>query len=454
MDIISRRGIMRRAAGAGAAAGLFQMSKTQVDAQTMQRPVQTNSAPSDLKITDMRALTIAANYDYPFIRIDTNQGVYGLGEVRDAGGKDNALIFKGMILGKNPMQVQQILRSFRAFSNHGRAGGGYSAIDFALNDIRGKVLGVPLWKLLADTKKRDRVRMYCDTTESPDLKVYEDRLRKRFAMGFTFMKMDLPMSLVRNKPGAFVNNYFTDKGQAYLCEFLEMGRSVIGPDTPLACDHFGALTVKNAIRLANSFEPYHLAWAEDIVPWTNWRGLKTIRDATETPLNTGEDVFGLRGGFDSLIDSQAVDVVHIDPGTSGGAIETQLIAAAAAQAKIHTAIHMAGGPINTVASAHVAAVMDDFLAMEHHAADMPWWQDLVTGISKPIIDKGYITVPDRPGIGLELNEAVVKQHLREPGYFEPTPQYDNIKLMNFHGGLGWPHFDDDGKWCDNCVSYQ
>ncbi len=96
----------------------------------------------------MRAITIASNYDYPIIRIDTNQEVYGLGEVRDAGGKDNALIFKGALLGRDPMQIERILRGIRSFSNHGRAGGGYSAIDLALNDIRGKVLGVPLWKLL------------------------------------------------------------------------------------------------------------------------------------------------------------------------------------------------------------------------------------------------------------------------------------------------------------------
>lgn len=452
MDIISRRKIMKRAAGAGAFAGLFQASQTKVDAQALQRPVNTNSSPSDLKITDMRALTIAANYDYPIIRIDTNQGVYGLGEVRDAGGKDNALIFKGMLLGKNPMQAGQILNSFRSFSNHGRAGGGYSAIDFALNDIRGKVQGVPLWKLLGE-KKRDRVRIYCDTTESADIKVYEKRLRARQALGFTFFKMDLQMNLVSKKDGAWANNTLTDKGIAYLCEFLAMARAVIGKDTPLACDHFGNLNIENAIRLAKAFEPYHLAWAEDIIPWTNWRGLKQIHDATETPLLTGEDIFGLRGGFDSLIDSKAVDAIHPDPGTSGGAIETKRIADAANQAKMPVAIHMAGGPVNSIASAHVAATMDNFLAMENHAVDMPWWQDLVTG-EKPIIDKGYIKVPDAPGIGVELNEEVVKKHLREPGYFAPTPEFNNIKLMNYHAGLPWPHFDDEGNWCDNCVSYQ
>lgn len=457
ITIISRRKVLRKALRAGAAAGLFQLTKPKLDAQGRPVPppatVNTNSAPSDLKITDMRALTIAANYDYPVIRIDTNQGVYGLGEVRDAGGKDNALIFKGMILGRNPMQPEQILRSIRSFSNHGRAGGGYSAIDIALNDIRGKVLGVPLWKLLGE-KKRDRVRVYCDTTSTTDIKAYERRLQLRKKQGFTFFKMDLQINLVRNREGAMEGRFLSEKGLKYLMEFLEMARGVLGKDTPLACDHFGSLTVENAITLARAMEPYNLAWAEDIVPWTNWRGLKRIKESTATPILTGEDIFGLQRGFQELIDEEAVDIIHPDPGTSGGAIETKRIADYAWQRKIPTAIHMAGGPVNSMATVHMAATLDSFLAMENHAVDMPWWQDLVNGPEKPIVNQGYTKVPDTPGIGVELNEEVVKKHLRYPGYFEPTPEFNNIRLMNFHSGGPWPHFDDDGNWCDNCVSYQ
>jgi hypothetical protein len=118
MNLTSRRKLMRNAAGMAAAAGLLRLTPQRLDAQgraaAPPKSVNTNSAPSNLKITDMRAITIAANYDYPIIRIDTNQGVYGLGEVRDAGGKDNALIFKGMLLGQDPMQVEQILRSIRS----------------------------------------------------------------------------------------------------------------------------------------------------------------------------------------------------------------------------------------------------------------------------------------------------------------------------------------------------
>jgi len=88
------------------------------------------------------------------------------------------------------------------------------------------------------------------------------------------------------------------------------------------------------------------------------------------------------------------------------------------------AMHFAGTPVSCMANVHCAAATENFLALENHSVDVPWWQDLVTGLPKPIIEKGYIRVPDRPGLGVELNEEVIRQHLLEPGYFEPTPYWD------------------------------
>jgi hypothetical protein len=85
---------------------------------------------------------------------------------------------------------------------------------------------------------------------------------------------------------------------------------------------------------------------------------------------------------------------------------------------------------------------------------MPWWQDLVTGVPKPIIENGYVKVPDdRPGLGLDLNDATLKEHLRRPGYFEPTPMFDDFIVSGYRTGGPWPHFDEEGKWC-NCVTYE
>src|SRR6266542_6037921 len=174
------------------------MSEEQERIGRVENAINTNSRPSDLKITDMRIAVVASNYDYPIIRIDTNQGVYGLGEVRDAGREGTALVLKPHLIGKNPLSIEPILDGIRNFANQQRMGGGYSAIDMALHDIAGKVYGVPAWRLVG-SKYRDRIRIYCDTTESKDPKDYADHFKGRKAQGFTFFKMDLGTRLVADR---------------------------------------------------------------------------------------------------------------------------------------------------------------------------------------------------------------------------------------------------------------
>jgi L-alanine-DL-glutamate epimerase-like enolase superfamily enzyme len=414
--------------------------------------VNRNSAPSQLKITDMRACTVAANYDYPIIRIDTNQGIYGLGEVRDAGVKGIALILKAHLLGKNPLDIAGNLQAVRPFAGQGRMGGGFSAVDMALHDIAGKVYGVPAWRLIG-SKVRDKIRLYCDTTGHKDPKVYGARMLQRKKLGFTYFKMDLYTSMVQDRPAAVhQNGAATEKGLQYLCEYIAAVRDAIGWDAPLAADHFGHLSVDDSIRYARAFEPYQLAWAEDFISCQDWRGFKRISDATLTPTLTGEDAFGLEEGFQDLIDNQAVDIIQPDPETSGALLETKRIADYADLHGIPTVLHFAGSPVGCMASVHLAATLRNFIVMENHAVDMPWWGDLVTGPSKPIVQEGYIPVPDTPGLGVELNEPVVREHLRYPGYFEPTPLFDDFIVSGFRRVGPWPHYDEDGRWV-NAITY-
>ena len=450
---LTRRELLQASMGAAVVVpGLQGGAQTAGAKDSSASPVNKNSAPSGLKITDMRACTVAANYDYPIIRVDTNQGVYGLGEVRDAGVKGIALILKAHILGKNPLEIESILSSIRQFAGQGRMGGGYSAVDMALHDIAGKVYGVPAWRLLG-TRYRDRIRIYCDTTGHKDPKIYGERMLKRKQMGFTFFKMDLYTSLVADRPGAVhQNGAATEKGLKYLCEYIEAVRDAIGWDAPLAADHFGNLSVNDSIRYARAFEPYQLAWAEDFISYENWRGFKTISDATTTPILTGEDAFGLEEGFLDLIENRAVDIIQPDPETSGALRETKRIADYADSHGIPTVLHFAGSPVGCMASVHLASTLGNFIVMENHAVDMPWWGDLVKGPSKPIIQNGYIPVPDGHGLGVELNDDVVKEHLRYPGYFEPTPMYDDFIVSGFRRVGPWPHYDEDGNYV-NAITY-
>lgn len=385
--------------------------------------------PNDLRITDMRAAVVASNFDYPLIRIDTNQGVYGLGEVRDAGHKESALMYKGLLLGQNPMNIDRLFQTMKPFAGHGREGGGISGIEIALWDIIGKVYQVPLYQLLGG-KYRDKIRIYADTPtpEEPSPEAYAKRALERKGMGMTFIKFDMGIGILRGRvPSALICNQLTNKGIAYMASIVGAVREAVGWETPLAIDHFGPLSVKDCARLGNALEEYSLSWLEDMRPWTDIEGNREITRAIRTPTLTGEDIFSV-DGFREIIDKRAVDIVQPDLLTAGGIRETKRIADYAMErSNMPTVLHFAGSPIAFTANIHTAAAIQDFMALEHHALDIPWWRDLVKGLPDPLVRNGYVDVPEKPGLGLDLNEEVIREHLRCPGYFEPTPEWDTPK---------------------------
>jgi len=444
---LSRRGLL---AGGAAFGPMLKLAERDAVARYRQPgSINKNSAPSKLRITDMRACRIASGLDYPIIRIDTNQGVYGLGEVRDAGVEGIALVLKPHLVGRDPLSIEPTLDTIRKFSNHLHLGGGFSAVDIALHDIAGKVYGVPCWRLLG-SRYRERVRVYCHLPSTSDPKAFAEGVRRRKEMGFTMFKTSWSASLAAKTPGAVnENGVATEKGLKLMCERLDMIRDAIGWEASLALDHLGSrLRVNDCIRYVKALEPYQLVFAEDVLPALpgepgyggnisrDWGRYKEIKEATTTPLAVGEDLFGLEEGFVDFIDNRAVDVIHIEPLTAGGIRETKRIADYAALKSIPTAVHCCVSPLGTIADVHAIATIRDFIALERDNVylDLPWWQDLVTGIPKPIIQNGYIPVPEKPGLGVELNDEVVKQHLRVPGYFEPTPQYDTYILDDYRPG--------------------
>ena len=165
--------------------------------------INTASSPSELKITDMRITNIdGAPKHCPLIKIYTNQGIVGYGEVRDASSATYALMLKSRILNENPCNVDKIFRRVKQFGGHSRQGGGVSGVEVALMDIAGKAWGVPCWQMLGG-KFRDKVRVYCDTdVDGKHTGADMGRaLKKRMDMGFTFLKMDLGIGLLMDEPG-------------------------------------------------------------------------------------------------------------------------------------------------------------------------------------------------------------------------------------------------------------
>ena len=154
--------------------------------------------------------------------------------------------------------------------------------------------------------------------------------------------------------------------------------------------------------------------------------LKDISRSIETPVCTGEDIY-LKEEFVKLCDMHAVDIIHPDLATSGGLLETKRIGDYAEEKGVAMAMHFAGLPISFMANVHCAAATQNFLALEHHSVDLPWWESLVkTTDGKKMITKGFADVPLSPGLGIELNEEVLKQHLHpsDKSYFAPTPEWD------------------------------
>jgi L-alanine-DL-glutamate epimerase-like enolase superfamily enzyme len=411
------------------------------DLEAAMQRVNQMSRPSDLKITDLRVAVVAkAPMTCPLIRIDTNQGISGYGEVRDGAHKNYALMLKSRLLGENPCNVDKIFRKIKQFGGHARQAGGVCGVEMALWDLAGKAYNVPVYQMLGG-KFRDRIRLYADTTQSNDPKEFAKRMKERIEQnGFTFLKMDLGVGLVERIPGTvtrplgtssrdhfntqhmFTGMELTDKGIAAMADYVAQVREGIGMEVPLAADHFGHIGLNSCIRLGKALEKYNMAWLEDMIPWQYADLLKKITDSVDIPILTGEDIY-LKEDFVKLASMHAVDIVHPDLATSGGILETKKIGDLCQEHGVPMAMHFAGTPISFMANVHCAAATENFLVLEHHSVDVPWWEDLVHG-DKPLADKGFAKVPDKPGLGVTLNDEVVKQHLLEPGYFEPTPQWD------------------------------
>lgn len=404
--------------------------------------VNTASRPSALRITDLR---IAKLVGVPFrscvIRIDTNQGIVGYGEVRDQASGTYALMLKSRLVGENPCNVDKLFRKIKQFGSHGRQGGGVSGVEMALMDLAGKAYGVPVHALLGG-RFRDHIRCYADTPPDPDPIAMGNRLLERRQRGFTMLKMDVGVDLLWDVPGAviapagaravkttmhpFTGIQVTEKGVNHLASYVETVRSIVGYDVALAADHFGHIALDSCIRIGRALEPFTLAWIEDMIPWQFTDQWRQLTEAVAIPTCTGEDIY-LTESFKPLLDSGAIRVVHPDPATAGGISETKRLGDYAQERGVAMALHLAATPIATMACVHLAAATENFLALEHHAANVPFWGELVTGLPRQVVHDGHIAVPESPGLGFtDINEELFARQLdpRDPVFFAETSHWD------------------------------
>ncbi len=434
--------------------------------------------PAALRITDMRFTDIdGAPKRCSLLKIYTNQGLIGYGEVRDAASRTYALMLKSRLLGENPCNVDKIINKIKQFGGPSRQAGGVCGIEIALWDLAGKAYGVPAYQLLGG-KYRDKICMYADTDVEGKHSGREMglALKRRMEMGFTFLKMDLGIGLIMDEPGTlcapsgFLNDmrvyanqlldtqagsvtsemvrtsesfqmittphhatgiHITEKGLDMLENYIREVRNIVGYEVPVAIDHFGHVAVESSIRFCKRMEKYNLAWVEDMVPWIYPKQLARLHHASNIPVCTGEDIY-LKEGFVKLMDEDAVSIIHPDILTCGGMQELKRIGDLATEKGVAVAIHMAESPIACMAAVHAAAAMQHVLALEFHSSDIPWWQDIVNGLPKPLIENGFIRVPETPGLGIEsLNEELIAAHIckESSGMWKPTDEW-NYEFSN------------------------
>lgn len=427
-------------------------------ADSIENSVRRMSEPSKLQITDIRVATIVGHGYYPILRIDTNQGIYGLGEVRDGAHPDTALRLKHLLIGQNPCNVDYLFKSIKRYGGDSREAGGVCAIEIALMDLVGKVYGIPCYQLLGG-KYRDKVRLYGDTpaprNQTPE--GYVEVVMRRRAMGLTFIKFDLPPRLFDKTPGALIgsptkyeyhqyNQWYvpgrgpgariSERGVALAAEITAAVRAAVGDEVSLCTDHFGEgyVTADEAIRIGKALEPYNLAWIEDVMPWRDIAGHKKVADALLTPVAAGEDLY-LFEGFREAIETRAFDIIHPDMLSSGGLSETKRIADHAERYGIPTALHACCSPVGFMANVHLGASIASLVAVEHHGLDLPFFRDLVKGLDADYMADGYVTVPDAPGLGIDLNEEVIRENLRKKDtYFLDTAEWNDLRVgADFRG---------------------
>ncbi|MCC7175026.1 MAG: mandelate racemase/muconate lactonizing enzyme family protein [Bryobacterales bacterium] len=397
----------------GGLAGLFSL-------QGLSAAIQTQTTPGQrprLKITDVKTAYTQGIH----VRIYTDQGIFGNGEGVDSVSGAAAIIqgFRNFLIGQNPLNIEAIwerIRTSGIFAG-GQAGQyvtALGAVEIALWDLAGKAVGLPVYQLMGG-KVRDRVRVYCDsgtnTRADPQAKKYISQI---VDMGFTATKIDIDDGA---DPARFDRVNWTANNQEIdnMVDKVRFMRESLPRHIELAVDMHGRYDLGTAKRVAKELEPFRLLWIEEPVPPENVDAMRDVRESTHTPICAGENVF-LRHGFRELFEKRAVDIIMPDIQKCGGLLEARKIADMAHTYYIPMAPHAQASPIGTMASCHVMAAIPNALVLEWHwshpAPRLTRWRQYVK--EGEIIEKGHITVPDRPGIGLEMDDAACRKMVR-PG---------------------------------------
>lgn len=405
-----------------------------------------------MKIVRLKTAVIEGNFDWTFVIIDTNEGISGLGECFFAPGLTSILrSLEPVVQGEDPRDIHRLFRKLQlAVSGAGSVAGivynAISGIETALWDVLGQWLDVPIYRLLGG-KFRDRIRVYVDCHAGEALESLDEVLRSRppswiaqdsqhvpndyfgesndapsspddyrkqalsmRSLGYTALKFDLDVPGTQGSD--LYNRCLTNAAIDAMAELIGAAREAVGADIDLAVDCHWRYNVSDVLKLARELEPFRLLWLEDPVPPGNAEALRAVSSRTKIPVATGENLY-LFEGFREILATHAVGIATPDLQKVGGLSVALQIAHFADGEGIPVAPHNISSPVGMLAAVHFCAAIPNFVALEFHASHVPFWDDLVEGPENPLIQNGFINLPETPGLGLKLNEDVARRYARK-----------------------------------------
>lgn len=341
-----------------------------------------------------------------FVKVETDQGIYGIGEAYSAG-PDQATVavirdFEKWLIGQDPRNIEHLwamMYNFTRFPGGLVVNSALSGIEHALWDIAGKAAGVPVYMLLGG-RCRDKVRVYQSASGNEPQQVAEGAKALVEKYGYTAVKMSPHMSATGTLPYNRVTRMAGQRVRAV--------RDILGPDVDIGVDiHAKFFEVARAARMAREIEPYNPMWLEEPIRPENADAMAKLADRVNVPLASGECNY-TKYEFQKILAVQALDVVQPDICLCGGLLEMKKIAAMAEANYVVVAPHNPMGPVATTVNVHFAASTPNFFILEYHPDDAGERKDLV---KEPMALKdGYLQLPTKPGLGIELNEEAFKHY--------------------------------------------
>lgn len=412
----SRRSFFAKGIGL-AGAGFFSTFGQSLEAAVERTPSASN--PSDLKITDVKCGYVRGAL---YVKIYTNQDVWGCGEAVDAIQGTYYMVKRlgDQIKGQSPLNPNRLAEQIRKAAFFGGAQSGVfvavlTAIETALWDLTGKVFGLPVYQLLGG-KFRDKIRVYCDTalytSTQPTPADYASAARNAVNRGYNAVKFDVDDARDPNKYDRFnwtANPMEIDR----MYNAIAAVRQEVGPNIDICVDMHGRYDAVTGLKMAKMYEDLNLMWLEEPVPADNIDVYKKISQETSTPICTGENIY-LAYGFTRLLSENAVDIIMPDIQKAGGLGEAQRIANLANLYYVPFSPHMVASFLGAMAACHVCASVPNFQIMEWqiYMDTDPLWQDIVT-YDGPRTQNSFITLSEKPGIGVEINEEGMKKYAQK-----------------------------------------